>query len=238
VESEFIVDSTYNVKNVGFVVGGTVTKGEIPLNTTLMMGPDKNGTFKGVIVKGIQENRVDIPVAKRNMTVTLLIKSVVKSQTLKFARNSFKKGVTLLGVNMAKAVQLKKGGAQANPSQVLEQLCIREFEAEVVILHHATTIKQNYQAVVHCAGIRQAATAIDIDKIASGNVQIPAAVDGGSSGQMAEGNMKLLNTGDKGLVRFRFSYYPELLKPGSTIMFREGRTKGLGYVTRVFPNKP
>jgi GTPase len=78
------------------------------------------------------------------MTVTLLIKSVVKSQTLKFARNSFKKGVTLLGVNMAKAVQMKKGGAQANPSQVLEQLCIREFEAEVVILHHATTIKQNY----------------------------------------------------------------------------------------------
>jgi elongation factor 1-alpha len=53
VESEFIVDSTYNVKNVGFVVGGTVTRGEIPLNSTLMMGPDKNGTFKGVIVKGI-----------------------------------------------------------------------------------------------------------------------------------------------------------------------------------------
>jgi GTPase len=53
VESEFIVDSTYNVKNVGFVVGGTVTKGEIQLNSTLMMGPDKNGTFKGVIVKGI-----------------------------------------------------------------------------------------------------------------------------------------------------------------------------------------
>jgi GTPase len=48
---------------------------------------------------------------------------------------------------------------------------------------------------------------------------------------------KLLNTGDKGLVRFRFAYYPELLKAGATIMFREGRTKGLGYVTRVFPNK-
>jgi len=87
VESEFIVDSTYNVKNVGFVVGGTVTKGEILPNSTLMMGPDKNGTFKSVIVKDIQENRVNVPAAKRNMTVTLLIKSVVKSQTLKFARN-------------------------------------------------------------------------------------------------------------------------------------------------------
>jgi len=32
-------------------------------------------------------------------------------------------------------------------------------------------------------------------------------------------------------------YYPELLKPGATIMFREGRTKGLGYVTKVFSTK-
>lgn len=79
VESEFIVDSTYNVKNVGFVVGGTLTKGEIQLNSTLMMGPDKNGAFKGVIVKGIQENRVDITECKKGQTVTLLIKSVVKN---------------------------------------------------------------------------------------------------------------------------------------------------------------
>lgn len=234
VESEFIVDSTYNVKNVGFVVGGTLTKGEIQINSTLMMGPDKNGTFKGVIVKGIQENRVDITECKKGQTVTLLIKSVVKNQALKFARNSFKKGVTLLGINMVKANQMKKGGAQVNPSQALEQLCVREFEAEVVILHHATTIKQNYQAVVHCAGIRQSATAIDIDKIASTTSQPIISADGI---QMADQNKKMLNTGDKGLVRFRFSYYPEILKPGSTIMFREGRTKGLGYVTRVFPGK-
>jgi GTPase len=109
-----------------------------------MMGPDKNGAFKGVIVKGIQENRVDIQEAKKGQTVTLLIKSVVKNQALKFARNSFKKGVTLLGMNTAKASQIKKAGAQINPSQVLEQLCVREFDAEVEILHHATTIKQNY----------------------------------------------------------------------------------------------
>ena len=61
--------------------------------------------------------------------------------------------------------------------------------------------------------------------------------EAGGGLQMADQNMKMLNTGDKGLVRFRFSYYPELLKPGSTIMFREGRTKGLGYVTRVYPGK-
>ena len=31
---------------------------------------------------------------------------------------------------------------------------IYDFEAEVVILHHATTIKPNYQAVIHCGVIR------------------------------------------------------------------------------------
>jgi GTPase len=47
----------------------------------------------------------------------------------------------------------------------------------------------------------------------------------------------LLRSGDKGLLRFKFLYYPELLKPGSTVMFREGRTKGLGYVTKVYSHK-
>lgn len=53
----------------------------------------------------------------------------------------------------------------------------------------------------------------------------------------ANQNSNLLRTGDKGLIRFRFMYYAEYLKPGSTIMFREGRTKGLGYVTKVYTNK-
>jgi elongation factor 1-alpha len=43
VESEFVIDSEYNVKGVGLVVGGTITKGEIILNQTLYLGPDKIG---------------------------------------------------------------------------------------------------------------------------------------------------------------------------------------------------
>ena len=35
-----------------------------------------------------------------------------------------------------------------------DKYVIDDFEAEVVILHHATTIKPNYQAVVHCGVIR------------------------------------------------------------------------------------
>jgi GTPase len=48
-------------------------------------------------------------------------------------------------------------------------------------------------------------------------------------------NNDLLRTGDKGLIRFRYMYRPEYLKVGTTVLFREGRTKGLGVVSRVFP---
>jgi len=41
---------------------------------------------------------------------------------------------------------------------------------------------------------------------------------------------------DKGFIKFRFMYRPEYLKVGTTILFREGRTKGLGVVSRVFEN--
>ena len=48
-------------------------------------------------------------------------------------------------------------------------------------------------------------------------------------------NKDLLRTGDKGHIKFKFMYRPEYLKPGATILFREGRTKGLGVVSSVTP---
>ncbi len=98
IESEFVIDSTYNVKNTGFVIGGTVTKGEILLNQTLLLGPDKNGQFKAVLAKGIQENRVDIASAKKGQTVTINIKSMnKKEQNIKIT--GFKKGMSLVTIN-------------------------------------------------------------------------------------------------------------------------------------------
>ena len=77
-----------------------------------------------------------------------------------------------------------------------------------MILHHATTIKENYQAVIHCGVIRQAA-------------------------KVQEMNKEILRTGDKGHIRFKFMYRPEYLKIGTTILFREGKTKGLGIVSSI-----
>lgn len=42
-----------------------------------------------------------------------------------------------------------------------------------------------------------------------------------------------IRTGDRALVAFRFMQRPEFLAPGDRVLFREGRTKGLGIVKSV-----
>jgi hypothetical protein len=39
-----------------------------------------------------------------------------------------------------------------------------------------------------------------------------------------------IRTGDRALVAFRFVQRPEFLAPGDRVLFREGKTKGLGIV--------
>lgn len=91
----------------------------------------------------------------------------------------------------------------------------REFIAEVLILSHATTIKTKYQAMLHVGPVSQTCAIIDIDR-------------------------SYIRTGDRATVAFRFVQRPEYLTVGERILFREGRTKGLGIVKAVGydPKKP
>lgn len=80
-----------------------------------------------------------------------------------------------------------------------------EFDAEIAILTHSTTIQPRYQAVIHCEIIRQAARVVAMNK-------------------------ERLRSGDRARVRFRFIQHPEYLTEGTRFVFREGRTKGIGMV--------
>lgn len=44
---------------------------------------------------------------------------------------------------------------------------------------------------------------------------------------------ELIRTGDRATVAFKFVQRPEYLAPGDRLLFREGRTKGLGIVKAV-----
>lgn len=99
--------------------------------------------------------------------------------------------------------------SDSNPNAPLSQPKVhREFVAEVLILSHATTIRTKYQAMLHVGPVSQTCAIIDIDR-------------------------PYIRTGDRATVAFRFVQRPEFLAVGDRILFREGRTKGLGIVKQV-----
>lgn len=61
---------------------------------------------------------------------------------------------------------------------------------------------------MHCGSIRQTATILSMDK-------------------------DCLRTGDKATVHFRFIKTPEYLHIDQRLVFREGRTKAVGTITKV-----
>ncbi|KAF3121450.1 hypothetical protein TWF569_002580 [Orbilia oligospora] len=91
----------------------------------------------------------------------------------------------------------------------------RQFVAEVMILSHATTIRKRYQAMLHVGPVSQTCSIIDLDR-------------------------ETVRTGDRALVAFKFVQRPEYILPGDKLLFREGRTKGLGVVKEIDydENKP
>lgn len=186
---EYLLDCVFTVKGIGLVISGTLVSGKVTIGNTLMLGPDVKGDFKQVTIKSIHYKRTPCDEITAGNSCCFHIKS---KDNIK--QSDIRKGMVLLD-------------KESNYKTVWE------FEAEVMILHHATTIKPNYQAVIHCGVVRQTAQVISI-------------------------TCDLLRTGDRGLVKFRFIKSPEYLHVGSTILFREGRTRGIGHVKNlIFQDK-
>ena len=85
-----------------------------------------------------------------------------------------------------------------------------EFDAEILIITHSTTITKNYEAVIHCGCTRQTAKIVSMEN-------------------------EVLRSGHRATVRFRYKQLPEYLKIGERLIFREGKTKGIGRVAKIHP---
>mmetsp|Transcript_521 Transcript_521/g.1784 ORF Transcript_521/g.1784 Transcript_521/m.1784 type:complete len:553 (+) Transcript_521:333-1991(+) len=179
--AEFRIDETFMVQGVGTVVAGTATSGSISAGQWLSLGPDGNGKFTKVQVKSVHYKRVPVKRVVAGQAGALALK--------KIKRSSVRKGMVLLDLTM-------RAGA------------VWSFKAEVMILYHGTTIKENYQPIIHCVTVRQAAKVINMET-------------------------EVIRTGDRANITFRFMYYPEYIKEGSRFVFREGRTKGIGKITSI-----
>lgn len=182
--AEFQIDDTYSVPGVGTVASGTTLKGVIRLNDTMLLGPDLSGNFQAITIKSIHRKRMPVHEVRGGQTASFALKKVKRSA-------------------------IRKGMVMVSP-YVNPQACW-EFEGEILVLLHPTTISPRYQAMVHCGSIRQTASIVSM-------------------------NRDCLRTGDKAGVHFRFIKNPEYLRVGMKIVFREGRTKAVGTITKLHPH--
>jgi len=91
-----------------------------------------------------------------------------------------------------------------------------QFDADVSInASNLTTIRVGYEPNIHVNNISQVCVVMDI------------------------GGKDCLRAGEKANVRFCFKYFPQYLREGSRIVFRENRVRGVGIIRKIVGgNKP
>ena len=187
----FIVDTKYNVPGVGIVVAGKMFSGIINKNDVLYIGPF-NGEWHKITSKSFHDNfRNNVNNLNKLEAGTIAIKfTELKKEFIK--KLCFKKGIYIIG------------------EKDLDSLHYKSFDAEVKILvNHSTTIKENYQPIINCNKIVQAAK---IDKIY---------------------NKKVLRAGDVSKIKLTFNFRSEFIQLNDIFIFREGKTKGIGRITKL-----
>jgi len=190
-DSIYWIDNVYHVKGIGIVIAGTLKTGEVKINDKMLLGPVE-GKFIEVQVKSIHNNfREDISMLTAGLSGCIAVKTINRKEIIN--KKKIRKGMVLY-----QCIDFEK-----------RTKAIRSFSASITILHHPTTIKQNYEPVIHCGKIAQTAIIESIDT-------------------------ECLRTGDKGIVKFKFKYRPEFIELDDVLIFREGKTKGIGKIIETF----
>ncbi|AWB26854.1 GTPBP1 family GTP-binding protein [Halococcoides cellulosivorans] len=174
------VDRTYSVTGVGPVVSGTVASGAVQTGDELLVGPTADGRFREVEARSIEMHYHRVEEATSGRIVGIALSGIDES--------AIERGMVVVE-------------RESDPTPV------REFEAEIMVLNHPTSIAKGYEPVVHCETISEAAAIYPED-----------------------GH---LLPGDTGRARVRFKFRPYCVEPGQRFIFREGESKGVGTITEV-----
>jgi len=175
------IDKIYSVTGVGTVLSGTVRQGTIKKGDEVLIGPLSSGEFRPVNVKTIEMHHYRKDVAEVGEVV----------------------GISISGVDLD---EIKRGMIICHSDY--EPRAVREFEAEVAILVHPTTISEGYECITHIETIAETTWVEPLDK-------------------------NFLSAGDTGKIRMKFKYRPCAVRNGQRLILREGRSKGVGTITRI-----
>ncbi len=174
------IDTIYNVSGVGPVISGSIQSGEIEQGDELLIGPFSDGSFKKTKARSIEMHYYRVDKAKAGQMVSIALTNV--------NLNEIERGMSVHDIN-------------SNPTAT------KEFEAEVVVLNHPTSITEGYEPVVH------------IETISETSIITPM--------------KKNMIAGDKGKVKVRFKFNKYHVCEGQKFIFREGGSKGVGTVKKI-----
>lgn len=208
---ELQISDIFSVPFVGTVVSGVITGGSVKIGDNLLIGPDSLGQFIQTSVRSIQRKRVNVEAATAGQSASFALKRV--------RRNQVRKGMVMIA-------------RSDNPPQAS-----LVFDAEILCLHHATTLSVGSCMVLHAAGIRQT---VRITGIAKGGDE-PVATSGPGTNGRAKGSNEekpVIRTGDRARLRLQFIRTPEFIKVGVRLITREGRTRLIGRVAAVGGTEP
>mmetsp|Transcript_3599 Transcript_3599/g.9339 ORF Transcript_3599/g.9339 Transcript_3599/m.9339 type:complete len:669 (-) Transcript_3599:162-2168(-) len=185
---EFLIDQFFNVPGIGTVVAGTLVSGRVNTGQMLQLGPDSTGAFKPVVIKSIHHMRLPASTLLTGQSGAFLMRALKRKEHVRSM--GLRKGMVLLD-------------ATTHPRAAWR------FRCDVLVLHSSTTMRCNYQPVLHVRNVRQSARITQMDR-------------------------EVLRTGTKASIEFEFLFRPEFIRVGSRLIFREGKTKGIGNITHVF----
>lgn len=189
----FYVDDRYTKKGYPLILSGIVKGQPLCKNDVVYIGPFVK-QFIELKIKTIHNNRSEFIDQLTNTHRGCIAVNVIDKKFKDFSKENVRKGMII--------VKDKKR---------LDNICY-QFDADVEILEHPTSIRNGFCTTIHSNTIRQTARII-------------------------LGKDVVLNMGKKGQATFRFIQRPEYLEEGNLFVSREGKTKIRGTITKIYPAK-
>jgi elongation factor 1-alpha len=186
--SVFYIESKFTPPGIGLILYGILNGQNLNVGDKIYIGPKNRDYIKATIWSIHDCNR----------------------NSIKYMEHG-QRGCIALRINKKHFLskkEIRRGMVVINDLNLIKHTCF-EFEANINILKHSTTISNNYTPVIHCGIVRQAA---EIQLI---------------------NNIKI-RTGDFACVKFKFIRNPEFLFENSTFFFREGKTRGVGIIKKIY----
>jgi GTPase len=191
------IQDVWKVPYVGLVVSAHVFEGTLKQDAHVVVGPFEDDSFRDAYVSSIEYKRTSTQQCTSGDSCTIALRS------REFELCDVRRGMIVLNKDRPRTA-------------------VRSFQADVYVLHHATTIKIGFQSMIHCNSIRQSAC---IDQIYTDEKS-----DEKSNQDDAE---TVLRSGSRARVMLRFMNHSEYVTPGTIFLFREGEARGVGQVVSL-----